>query len=288
MKFKLGAGESNVFPLEGFEIYYKDGTAPCQVTIYDKYGPEQPVILEAGQGLRGRDRFEKVELKNISLQEEVFDIEVRRRSFIDNRTDNKLTVTTESGEPLEVTLAGGGAGGALEGQGWTWQAFHYAGDTEVVRTLYNPPTSPKNLVIDELRVQMTRTVIPNTETFTRNRSIVMQVHNRQQPTPSPSVGGSVFSAYPKAFDPANFVSYYFETSQDDATYSGPKMQGEIISHDLVPIPGGEFAVADNFQWRQPVVIPSALVLPPGYSFMFKCGADEEYFAEVDFREVAPA
>ena len=104
MKFKLAAGESNVFPLEGFEVYYKDGTAPIKVTIYDKYGPEQPVTLEAGQGLRGVDRFEKVEFFNPNAQEEIFEIEIRRRSFIDNRTDNKLTVTTNPGEPLTVTV----------------------------------------------------------------------------------------------------------------------------------------------------------------------------------------
>ncbi|WP_406827715.1 hypothetical protein [Microbulbifer sp. ARAS458-1] len=102
------AGEIKSFPIPGYFFYYNRGDGEIRVTLYDdENGSEPAAVLLPGQGLDGSRRFERWEVENISGAEQTVTLEIRNRKFVDNRTSNKLTVTTEPGEPMAVGFDAG-------------------------------------------------------------------------------------------------------------------------------------------------------------------------------------
>lgn len=153
-------GEIKTFPVPGYFFYYNRGDGEIRVTLYDdENGAEPPAVLLPGQGLDGSRRFERWEVENISGATQTVTLEIRNRKFVDNRTDNKLTVTTEIGEPLPVTVAGGGASiGTFVVQATTADHEKAAGVSTTEQVGFEMQI-PANMKLHALRFKEWRTVL---------------------------------------------------------------------------------------------------------------------------------
>lgn len=117
MRQTLEVGEIGTWPANGYFFYYLQGDGPIRVRLIQNEGEsEAPATLLPGQGIDSAVRFNVMEIENLHSSAQNIDIDVRRSRFVDNRTDNKLTVETgqADGDPLKVQVVGEGQGGVTE------------------------------------------------------------------------------------------------------------------------------------------------------------------------------
>lgn len=103
MEITLGVGEDDTLPLVGYNFLYKNGNGPIQVTLKNNNSSViYETTLKVGQSLEdGRERFEKVTIKN--LHDAAQDIDIEASSYRLSGTDNGAVVQVSSASDVRIS-----------------------------------------------------------------------------------------------------------------------------------------------------------------------------------------
>lgn len=93
MKITLQVGEKTNLSMEGYSFYVRDSIGPIKVQFkHIGTGFSEVQELQEGQGLKGNERFETVEIENTHSTEQTIDFLIGVMEFVDNRDTGLVTV----------------------------------------------------------------------------------------------------------------------------------------------------------------------------------------------------